>query len=125
MNESTLGFIHFIYQADFIARSILVVMLVASVLTWVIIVDRFVDHCLLKRRSSVFLARFRRARTLADVAAGGELMQDAPCARLARVAVESTRHYAVYDASHLDAAGGLSEFLTRALRQGIEEEAER
>ena len=45
MNESTLGFIHFIYQADFIARSILVVMLVASVLTWVIIVDRFVDHC--------------------------------------------------------------------------------
>ena len=30
MNESTLGFIHFIYQADFIARSILVVMLVAS-----------------------------------------------------------------------------------------------
>lgn len=125
MNESTLGFIHFIYQADFIARSILVVMLVASVLTWVIIVDRFVDHCLLKRRSSVFLARFRRARTLADVATGGELMQDAPCARLARVAVESTRHYAVYDASHLDAAGGLSEFLTRALRQGIEEEAER
>ena len=53
MNESTLGFIHFIYQADFIARSILVVMLVASVLTWVIIVDRFVDHCLLTHQSEI------------------------------------------------------------------------
>ena len=125
MNESTLGFIHFIQQADSIARFILVVMVIASLLTWVIIVDRLVDHWLLKRRSGVFLARFRRARTLAEVEAGAEMQLDAPCAHLARVAVESTRHYAAYDASHLDAAGGLSEFLTRALRQGIEEEAER
>ena len=110
MNESTLGFIHFIQQADSIARFILVVMVIASLLTWVIIVDRLVDHWLLKRRSGVFLARFRRSRTLAEVAAGAEMMLDAPCARLARVAVESTRHYAAYDASHLDAAGGLSEF---------------
>ena len=54
MNESTLGFIHFIQQADSIARFILVVMVIASLLTWVIIVDRLVDHWMLKRRSGVF-----------------------------------------------------------------------
>ena len=125
MNDSTLGFIHFIAQADFIARFILVAMVIASLLTWGIIVDRLVGHWLLKRHSGAFLARFRRARTLAEATAGLEQCTDAPCARLARIAVDSTRHYAAHDASHLDAAGGLSEFLTRALRQGIEEEAER
>ena len=125
MNDSTLGFIHFISQADFIARFILVAMVIASLLTWGIIVDRLVGHWLLKRHSGAFLALFRRARTLAEATTGLEQVADAPCARLARIAVDSTQHYAAHDASHLDAAGGLSEFLTRALRQGIEEEAER
>ena len=124
MNDSTFGFIHFIAQADFIARCILVTMVIASLLTWGIIVDRLVGHWLLKRHSSAFLTRFRCARTLAETTTGLEQDADAPCARLVRIAVDSTRHYAAHDASHLDAAGGLSEFLTRALRQGIEEETE-
>lgn len=125
MNDSALGFTHFLSQADHIARFILVAMLAASVLTWGIVVDRLVGHWLLKRRSSAFLARFRHARSFAELADGMESGQDEPCSRLTRIAIDATRHYAACDASHLDAAGGLSEFLTRSLRQGIEEETER
>lgn len=125
MNESALGFSHFISQADFVARFILVAMVVASLASWGIIVDRLISHWLLKQRNSVFLVGFRRARSLAEAIAGVETVPDAPCARLARIAADSVRHYMAHDASHLDAAGGLSEFLTRVLRQGIEEEAER
>lgn len=125
MNESALGFTHFISQADYVARFILVAMLLASLATWGIIVDRLISYWLLKRRSSAFLARFRRARSLAEAMAGAEPALDEPCSRLTRIAVDSSSHYVVHDARHLDVAGGLSEFLTRALRQGIEEETER
>ena len=125
MNESALGFTHFLAQADHVARFILVAMLLASLVSLGIIVDRLLGHWLLRRRSTAFLARFRRARSFAEVADGLSEAPDEPCARLARIALDSTRHYAAHDASHLDAAGGLSEFLTRALRQGIEEESER
>ncbi len=127
MNESALGFTHFLAQADHVARFILVAMLLASLVTWGIIVDRLLGHWLLRRRSAAFLAHFRRARSFAEVAESNASTEaaDEPCIRLVRIAFDSVRHYAAHDASHLDAAGGLSEFLTRALRQGIEEEAER
>ncbi len=127
MNESALGFTHFLAQADYVARFILVAMLLASLVSWGIIVDRLLGHWLLRRRSAAFLARFRRARSFAEVAESNASTEaaDEPCLRLVRIALDSVRHYAAHDASHLDAAGGLSEFLTRALRQGIEEEAER
>lgn len=126
MNETALGFSHFIAQADPLARFILGAMLLASLVTWGIIIDRLVGFGILWKRNSAFLARFRQARSFAE--AGREVeheVADEPCARLMRIAVDATRHYSACDAAHLDAAGGLSEFLTRALRQGIEDEAER
>jgi biopolymer transport protein ExbB len=125
MHESALGFTHFLAQADWIARAILVAMLVASLATWVIVLDRLVGHWLLRRRGNAFLARHRRSHALHEVADDGPGMPEDPYRRLARIALDVSRHYAAHDASHLDAAGGLPEFLTRALRQGIDEEAER
>lgn len=125
MNESALGFTHFLAQADWVARAILAFMLIASVVTWGIVVDRLIGHWLLKRRSDAFLSCYRRSRSLAEAIDESSGAHDDPCSRLARLALEATRHYAAHDASHLDAAGGLSEFLTRTIRQGIDEEVER
>ena len=125
MNGHDLGFTHFLAQADILARCILAAMLLASVVSWGIIVDRLIGQWLLRRRSAAFLARFRRARSFAEATDQLPAEPDDPWARLARLALDSTRHYSAYGAGHLDAAGGLSEFLTRILRQGIEEEAER
>ena len=125
MNESALGFSHFLTQTDGIARAILVAMLFASVVTWGVIVDRLVGHWLLRRRSDAFLTRYRRARSLAEVIDGVADTPNDPCARLASIALDSARHYSTHGASHLATTGGLSDFLTRALRQGIDEETER
>ncbi|MCL2021163.1 MAG: MotA/TolQ/ExbB proton channel family protein [Betaproteobacteria bacterium] len=123
MNDSALGLSHFLAQTDTVARFILVLMLIASLLTWGIITDRLIVHWQLKRRSKAFMARFQRINSFAELIKNAE--QDEPYSRLTRSAIDATRHYAAYDASHLNAAGGLSEFLIRSLRQCIEEEAER
>ena len=66
MNGHDLGFTHFLAQADILARCILAAMLLASVVSWGIIVDRLIGQWLLRRRSAAFLARFRRARSFAE-----------------------------------------------------------
>ena len=124
MNDSALGFSHFLAQADTVARLILVLMLIASFLTWGIITDRMIGHWLLKRRSKAFFARFRQVDSFDGLIEDSEFDQNDPYSRLAHNAIHTTRHYAACDARHLNAAGGLPEFLTRSLRQGIEEEAE-
>jgi len=124
MNPTALGFSHFLSQADTVARLILVLMLIASLLTWGILTDRLIGHWLLKRRSKAFFARFRQVESFAELSKDSELSHNDPYSRLAHNAIDTTRHYAACDVRHLNAAGGLSEFLTRSLRQGIEEETE-
>ncbi|MCL2589741.1 MAG: MotA/TolQ/ExbB proton channel family protein [Betaproteobacteria bacterium] len=53
-----------------------------------------------------------------------EFDQNDPYSRLTRNTVDTARHYAACDASHVNAAGEPSEFFTRSLRQGIEKETE-
>ncbi len=120
MHDSPLGIAHFLAQADSVARFILVAMLLASMATWGIIVDRLAAHWLQRRRGALFLSRFRRIHAFAELENELAACGENACTRLARLAVESARHFA----AHGD-AGGREEFLTRALRQGIEEEAER
>lgn len=124
MNDSVLGFSHFLSQADSVARFILALMLIASLLTWGVVTDRLINHWLLKRRSKAFFARFLHVASFAELMKNNEFGQNDPYSRLTRNAIDTARHYAACDASHLNAAGGLSEFLTRSLRQCIEEEAE-
>jgi biopolymer transport protein ExbB len=120
MHDSPLGIAHFLVQADAVARFILVTMLLASLATWGIIVDRLVAHWLQRRRGALFLSRFRHIHAFDDLERELAGCGENACTRLARLAVESARHFAAYGD-----AGGREEFLTRALRQGIEEEAER
>lgn len=120
MFESSLGIAHFLTQADTAARVILIAMLLASLASWGIIVDRLVAHWLQRRRQAVFLARFRRVRAFEELGAVLSAGAEDACARLARLAIESARHFSAHGE-----AGGRQEFLVRALRQGIEEEAER
>jgi len=125
MSDSVLGFSHFLSQTDSVARFILVLMLGASLLSWGVITDRLIGHWLLKRRSKAFFVRFQRVKSFDELIKNAEFNQNEPYSRLTHTAIDTARHYAAHDASHLDAAGGLSEFLTRSLRQCIEGEAER
>jgi biopolymer transport protein ExbB len=121
-----LGFAHFLTQTDGVGRGVLAVLLVLSVASWYLIVNRSIANTLAQRRANAFLARFWAAPSLQ--AAGTVLADPAienPFADLARRALKAAGDNATQGQQNLAAAGGFGELLTRVLRNGIEQEAAR
>jgi biopolymer transport protein ExbB len=67
--QESLGFGHFLTQADAVAKSILLLMLVMSVSTWYLIITKSVRNFLSRRASGRFLRFFWNAPDLGVVAA--------------------------------------------------------
>ena len=61
MNES-LGFAHFLSQADAVGRGVLFLLLSLSVASWYLIVTKSLANVLAGRRAAAFLRRFWEAR---------------------------------------------------------------
>jgi biopolymer transport protein ExbB len=117
------GFGHFIAQADLVARTILVIMAIASVTTWYLIVTKALGAMRARRRSEQFLSFFWNAPSLDAVAAELDAKApDEPFAHLAQQAIQAGRHHARHGAARLSEAGTSGEFITRALRRTIDEE---
>ncbi|MCC6211222.1 MAG: MotA/TolQ/ExbB proton channel family protein [Burkholderiales bacterium] len=109
----SLGFAHFLAQADALARGLLVVLLAMSLATWYLIATKGIERWIEQRRSRRFLAPFWASGTLAQVQSCLEGTRgDEPFARLARHAMLAHRK-------------GDGEFLTRAMRRVIEEDTAR
>ena len=125
MNES-LGFAHFLSQADAVGRGVLFLLLSLSVASWYLIVTKAVANFLEQRRADGFLKRFWDATSLQQVSAA---LHDRPAdnafARLALEGLHAADDSQQHGLQKLAAAGGLGEFITRVLRNGIEQEAAR
>lgn len=120
MYENSLGIAHFLAQSDVVARGVLVSMVLGSILTWGIIGDRLFAHWRASRRRAAFLEWFRRVRALEALSEARPPHLEEACARLLRLAIESARHLAAHGEGC-----ECEQFMTRVLRQGIDEEAER
>ncbi|MBI5752320.1 MAG: MotA/TolQ/ExbB proton channel family protein [Hydrogenophilales bacterium] len=123
--EPTLGFAHFIAQSDTIGRFVLLLLLALSVASWYLILTKAVSNLLAFRRAEVFLKRFWQAGSLQTMSETlGQQPVDNAFAELAHQALGAATDNR--SGQHtLAEAGGLSEFLTRVLRNGIEQEASR
>ena len=128
--ENTLGFGHFLADADGIARFILVLLLVASIGTWTLIVSKGLRLYAARRRSAAFLGGFWRADSLDDVARRlRETGVTEPFSHLVHhgfTAIE--QHRAARDGHKsrgLIDAGTPDEFLTRALKRAIAQDRAR
>lgn len=122
----SLGFSHFIAQADDVAKAILVIMLVASVTSWYLILTKAASNWRAKRHSAKFLDFFWNAPSLNAVAARlEEHHSDEPFANLAYHSIMADRHHERHGVNRLNEAGSPSDFLTRALRRTIDEETAR
>jgi biopolymer transport protein ExbB len=126
MNE-TLGFAHFLEHTDGVARVVLAVLLLGSVVSWYLIVTKGVQLVRASRQSRRFLGIFWDAQNLEAVAT--EIRSTGtpePFSHLLHhgfTAVDqlSRRN----DVSSLVDAGAPDEMLTRALRRAIEEDKSR
>jgi biopolymer transport protein ExbB len=124
--ENTLGFAHFLSQTDTLGRIVLTMLLAMSVASWYLIVTKALANTLAGRRADAFLKRFWAAESLQDVSAALRRQPvDNAFAELAQQALEAAHDNHAHGMQKLAAAGGLGEFLTRLLRNGIDQEAAR
>ena len=124
--EDAQGFGHFISQADLVARSILVIMALASLASWYLIITKSLSAARARARSAAFLKFFWDAPSLAAVAR--QLEANAPdeaFSHLAFQGIAAAQHHDRHGASRLNEAGTQGEFVTRALRRAIDEETSR
>lgn len=124
--EQGIGFAHFVSQTDLVGKSVLLLLFLLSLASWYLIVTKTLANWLELRRVNAFLERFWELDTLEAIA---ELLNkekaNNPFAQLAfdaRNAIQNGKGSVLHK---LAAAGGISEFLTRALRNGIEQESAR
>ena len=124
--ENSLGFAHFLSQTDALGRIVLLLLLALSVASWYLIVTKALENYLAGRRAEAFLNRFWAAGSLQDVSISlRQRPVDNAFAKLAHEAIEAAHNNHRDGMQKLAAAGGLGEFLTRLLRNGIDQEAAR
>ena len=124
--QQALGFAHFLAQTDAVGKTILILLLGLSVASWYLIVTKGLRNVVDGRRAEGFLKRFWAADSLDEVRSLLE-NQPADCAfaNLAKEALDAADNNEKHGMQKLAAAGGLGEFLTRVLRNGIDQEASR
>ncbi len=124
--EKELGFAHFLAQVDGVGISVLVLLLALSVASWYLILTKGIANLLESQRAETFLKRFWNADSLQEVNAtlSGQPADNA-FAQLAQLALNAAADSEKHGLQKLAAAGGTSEFFTRILRNGIDQEATR
>lgn len=123
--EQGLGFSHFLAQIDAVGMSVLVLLISLSVASWYLIITKSIANFIAKRRAIAFLKHFWGVESLDEVKQSlNTATPNNAFAELAKLGIEAADSK-VHDSYKLAAAGGTSEFLTRALRNGIEQEATR
>lgn len=124
--EQKLGFAHFISQTDAVGMLVLLLLVGMSIASWYLILTRTIANLTARKRADLFLQRFWETDSLQSME---KLLQeddaDNAFAELARQALAAGRDGNRYGTHKLASAGGMSEFVTRALRNSLDQEAAR
>ncbi|MEQ1814406.1 MAG: MotA/TolQ/ExbB proton channel family protein [Candidatus Nitrotoga sp.] len=121
--ENGLGFAHFISQVDAMGIGVLTLLLFLSVASWYLVVTKALANLSAKRRAEAFLQEFWEASSLQDMEVIlGDKSDDNAFSGLARDALLVSKGNQS-GTGKLLAAGGMSEYLTRVLRNGIDQES--
>jgi biopolymer transport protein ExbB len=124
--EQQLGFSSFLAQVDGVGISVLLLLLSLSVASWYLIVTKSIANYIAKKRAEDFLKHFWSVGSLQDVKVSlNNAAPDNAFAELAKQGIEAAADSKMHGVHKLAAAGGTSEFITRALRNGIDQEATR
>ena len=124
--QQTAGFAGFLAQTDIVGKSLLAIMLLMSIATWYLIATKSVTILMERSKSARFLDAFWDAQSLAAVEKHiGANHPSEPFSHLAWHAINASRHHQRSGAARLSEAGSGAEFLTRSMRQVIDEDTAR
>jgi len=121
--EQGFGFAHFISQCDAVGKGVLALLLVLSVASWYLMVTKAIANMGARKRADEFLKQFWDASSLQEMQVTLSASSDDDAfSDLARqaLAVNSGNQRG---AEKMLVAGGMAEYLTRVLRNGIDQEA--
>jgi biopolymer transport protein ExbB len=122
----TLGIGHFLAQSDVVGRTMLIILIAMSAMSWAIIVIKGLSLLLRRGRSSNFLGFFWNATSLDAVAAEISVHgAREPFSHLTAHAMQAAAHHAKYGAAKLEESGTASEFVTRTIKKVLDEETTR
>ena len=124
--HNALGFGHFIAQSDAVGKTLLIILVAMSIVSWAIIALKGLTLVARKRRSHEFLNFFWNANSL-DAVAGEIATHGArdPFSHLTSHAMHAQAHHAKYGAAKLEEAGSAGEFVTRTIKKVLDEETTR
>ena len=121
--EQGLGFAHFLTQVDAMGMGVLTLLLLLSIASWYLMVTKALANWTARRRAEAFLKKFWEASSLKEMQATlSASTVDNAFSDLARQALTvSDGHQSGVE--KLLVAGGTAEYLTRVLRNGIDQES--
>jgi biopolymer transport protein ExbB len=125
MHEAT-GIAHFLGQSDFVGKSLFIILLLMSAVSWFYIATKTISQILTKKRSQAFMDFFWNSSSLDAVQ--HEINThgvDNPFSHLTSHALFARAHHAKVGVAKLEEAGSVSDFLTRTMRRVIDEETTR
>lgn len=117
------GMLHFIAQSDFVGKSLFVILVLMSLVSWYLIFVKWFTNWRVNRHSARFLRHFWAASSLEEVE--NEINTHGatePFAHVASHAIHARNHHAKYGALKLEEKGSTSAFVTRTIRKVIDEE---
>ncbi|WAI82519.1 MULTISPECIES: MotA/TolQ/ExbB proton channel family protein [Achromobacter] len=118
-----MGFLHFVAQSDFVGKSLFVILILMSLVTWYLILVKAASNVSMRKRSSDFLNKFWNASSLEQVE--HEISTHGardPFSHLASHAMHAQAHHNKFGATKLEESGSNSDFVTRTMRKVIDEE---
>ncbi|MDO6386155.1 MotA/TolQ/ExbB proton channel family protein [Uliginosibacterium sp. 31-12] len=121
--QTTLGFAHFLAQADGLGKTLFVILLTMSVVSWYFIITKAISKWRQRRESGRFVDLFWNASSLEEVR--NEITThgaNEPFSHLTSHALFAREHHERTGGGKLGEAGGLGDFLTRSMRKVIDEE---
>ncbi len=125
-NETALGFGHFLAQSDAVGKTLLAILIVMSIASWTVILIKSLSHVQRKRRGEDFLRRFWGARSLEAVATDiAERGAPDPFSQLTQQALLAQSHHARYAPAKLADAGTAGEYITRSIKNALDNQTTR
>jgi biopolymer transport protein ExbB len=118
-----MGFLHFVAQSDFVGKSLFIILILMSLVTWYLILVKAASNVSMRRRSADFLNKFWNASSLEQVE--HEISTHGardPFSHLASHAMHAQAHHNKFGATKLEESGTNSDFVTRTMRKVIDEE---
>lgn len=118
--NANLGFAHFWQQSDLVIHGVAILLLLMSILSWALIVSRFIGQLHLNRAMERACSAFWNAQDMqAALTAIEKEDRTGIFAGLARAGAQAAEAHAKHATRGIGAGVSISEFVTRALRNHI------